>query len=191
MIAGRSADWIIFDEFAEINKEVFVASFSSKVTDLLKSNTSTIESAVIGEGKLADMEAFVEVMEELLVPIMKHDRFWATTGPVKLSAYDDKKNKWKMVSCLGGEKLEYKGMRVGNRDGLLLTAITGNLLESENVCNVAAIIFTDGIRPHDKILNLIRRSKIPAMLVDEDSFSVATRINNTIFKLRAEEVEKT
>ena len=115
-----SADYIIYDEWAEIEKELFMPTkFSSRVTDLLKSNTSTIESAVIGEGKLQDLEAFVEVMEELLVPIMKHDRFWVTTGPVKLSAYDDKKNKWKMLSCLGGEKLEYKGMRVGNRDGLL------------------------------------------------------------------------
>ena len=119
-IRGMSADYIIYDEWAEIEKEIFMPTkFSSRVKDLLKSNTSTIESAVIGEGKLQDLEAFVEVMEELLVPIMKHDRFWVTTGPVKLSAYDDKKNKWKMLSCLGGEKLEYKGMRVGNRDGLL------------------------------------------------------------------------
>lgn len=130
-ITGMSADWVIFDEVADMKpgdiwydeeKEEFrvaTAKFSSKVVDLLKSNTSTIESAVIGEGRLKDMEEFVEVMEELLVPIMKHDRFWSTTGPVKLSAFDEKKNKWKMISCLGGEKLEYKGMRVGNRDGLL------------------------------------------------------------------------
>lgn len=78
----------------------------------------------------------------------------------------------------------------GNREGVIVTALCGNLLESAEVCNVSAMIFTDGIPPHDKIMGLIRRSKIPAMLVEEDSFSVATRINNSIFKLRTEELEK-
>jgi|SRR5210317_490924 len=130
-LKGRELDYIIYDEVAEIDwektKEAMMAKFSSKVVDLLKSNTSTIESAVIAEDKIKDLEAFTEIMDELLLPIMKRNRFWATTGPVKLSAYDEKKNKWKMVSCVGGEKLEYKGMRVGNRDGLLFQWFTTDI----------------------------------------------------------------
>ncbi len=78
----------------------------------------------------------------------------------------------------------------GNRDGLIVTALIGDLLESSGKRNVAAMVFTEGIRPPYRIMDLVRRSGIPTMLVKEDSFSIATRINNSIFKLRKEEVEK-
>ena len=78
----------------------------------------------------------------------------------------------------------------GNRDGLIVTALIGDLLESSDVQNMAAMVFTEGIRPPYKIMDLVRRSGIPTMLVKEDSFSVATKINNSIFKLRKEETEK-
>ncbi len=78
----------------------------------------------------------------------------------------------------------------GNRDGIIVTALYESLLGSREDANVAGMIFTDGTRPHQKIMDLLRRSNIPVMLVEEDSFSVATKINNSIFKLRAEETEK-
>ena len=78
----------------------------------------------------------------------------------------------------------------GDRDGIIATALCGNILESSSRSNVAAMVFTDGIKPHDRIMNLIKESRIPFMQVKEDSFSVATRINNSIFKLRASETNK-
>ena len=55
---------------------------------------------------------------------------------------------------------------------------------------MSAIIFTAGLRPHDKMMNLIRSSDIPMMTVEEDSFSVATKINRMLFKIHAEESQK-
>jgi hypothetical protein len=79
----------------------------------------------------------------------------------------------------------------GNRDGIIVTALYESLLEyDEHTRNVSGMVFTDGTRPPEKIMNLIKRSGIPVMLVQEDSFTVATKINNSIFKLRAEETEK-
>ncbi|MGH1362260.1 MAG: phosphotransacetylase family protein [Calditrichia bacterium] len=78
----------------------------------------------------------------------------------------------------------------GDRDGIIVTALCGNILESSSRSNVAAMVFTDGIKPHSRIMNLIKESRIPVMLVEGDSFSVATRINNSIFKLRADELNK-
>lgn len=78
----------------------------------------------------------------------------------------------------------------GNRDGIIVTALFGSLFKSGTTTNVAGIIFTEGIRPHAKIMELIKQSNVPVMLVKEDSFSVATKINRSIFKLRAEETEK-
>ncbi len=78
----------------------------------------------------------------------------------------------------------------GNREELVMTALCGKLLDTEISYGVAAIIFTAGLRPHDKMLNLIRSSNIPMMMVDEDSFSVATKINRMLFKIHAEESQK-
>ncbi len=78
----------------------------------------------------------------------------------------------------------------GNRDGIIVTALYESLLDAQKKCNVAGMVFTDGTRPPLKIMRLINRSNIPVMLVNGDSFSVATKINNSIFKLRAEETEK-
>ncbi|RMH77157.1 MAG: hypothetical protein D6681_21095 [Calditrichaeota bacterium] len=79
----------------------------------------------------------------------------------------------------------------GNREAIIVTALSSSLLDVDDTSrSVAAIVFTEGIYPHRKIMNLIERSKIPVMVVKEDSFTVATRINNSIFKVRAEEVDK-
>lgn len=78
----------------------------------------------------------------------------------------------------------------GNRESIIVTALCGNLLETDDIPNVGAMIFTEGIKPHARIMDLVKRSKIPAMLVQEDSFEIATGINKSIFKMRAEELGK-
>ena len=71
-----------------------------------------------------------------------------------------------------------------------MTALSGSVLDTDNDYSVAGMVFTEGIRPHPRVMELVERSGIPTMLVKEDSFSVATRINNAITKLRSEETEK-
>ena len=39
-------------------------------------------------------------------------------------------------------------------------------------------------------MELLKRTNIPLVLVEQDSFAVATKINNMIFKLRSEDNEK-
>lgn len=78
----------------------------------------------------------------------------------------------------------------GNREDVIVSALCGNLLGASPTSNVCAIVLTDGRRPHHRIMELIERSGVPAMLVEEDSFAIATRINRSIFKLRREETEK-
>ena len=77
----------------------------------------------------------------------------------------------------------------GNREGLVLTAICENLLTKGDHF-VSGIVFTNGIRPHQKILDLLYASKIPLFLVDEDAFSIATKINHMIVKIRSEDKNK-
>ena len=55
-----------------------------------------------------------------------------------------------------------------NREGLVMTALCGNMLGSEVIYYVSGIVFTGGIKPHPKILNLIKRTQIPLLLVEDD-----------------------
>lgn len=77
-----------------------------------------------------------------------------------------------------------------NREDLVMTALCGNLLETDLVYYVSAVIFTGGIRPHERIMRLIKHTHIPFMHVEEDSFTIATKINNMLVKVRSEETEK-
>jgi len=78
----------------------------------------------------------------------------------------------------------------GNREELILTALSGYILGKTKAPPISAIIFTCGIRPHKKIMDLLKRTNIPLILVQEDSFTIASEINHMIFKLRAEDESK-
>ena len=77
----------------------------------------------------------------------------------------------------------------GNREGLVLTALCENLV-SKGPRLVSGIVFTNGIRPHQKILDLLYTSDIPLFMVEEDAFSIATKINHMIVKIRSEDTNK-
>jgi hypothetical protein len=78
----------------------------------------------------------------------------------------------------------------GNREDLILTALSGYILGTTKAPPISAIIFTCGVSPHRKIMDLLKRTNIPLILVKEDSFTIASEINNMIFKLRAEDTNK-
>ena len=77
----------------------------------------------------------------------------------------------------------------GNRDDLIMTALFVNNAETVNY-SISGMVFTGGIEPNEKVLEMIKLTEIPAMVVPEDSYTVATRINNMIIKVRSEETQK-
>ncbi len=77
-----------------------------------------------------------------------------------------------------------------NREGLIMSAVCGNLVDVGFENQVSAIIFTGGRKPHQKVLDLIQKTSIPLMVVPEDSFSVATKITNMLVKVRSDEPDK-
>ena len=77
-----------------------------------------------------------------------------------------------------------------NREGLVMAALCGNLLDSEVVYYVSGIVFTCGKILHPRILELVKRTHIPMVLVEEDSFTIANKITNMLVKLRSNEPDK-
>ncbi|RAP28781.1 hypothetical protein DID76_04425 [Candidatus Marinamargulisbacteria bacterium SCGC AG-414-C22] len=76
------------------------------------------------------------------------------------------------------------------REGLIMAALCGNLLDSEVVYFVSGIILTGGKYPHERVLSLIKRAHIPLLLVEEDSFTITTKINNMLIKIGSNDSEK-
>lgn len=78
----------------------------------------------------------------------------------------------------------------GNREELILAVLSDYILGKSESPRITGIIFTLGIRPHPRIMDLLMRTNIPLLLVEGDSFNVATQINNLIFKLQPDDTEK-
>lgn len=79
----------------------------------------------------------------------------------------------------------------GNREEIIMTALFTSMIKEEKMgFNISGMIFTGGTRPHEKIFELINHAKIPVLLVDDDSYTVAARINNMIVKIQPSETEK-
>ena len=65
-----------------------------------------------------------------------------------------------------------------------------SIVIAEETEYVSGIIFTGGIHPHEKILSLMKHTDIPMLLVEEDSYLVATKINKMMVKLNPNEGTK-
>ncbi|MFW6137696.1 MAG: phosphotransacetylase family protein [Spirochaetota bacterium] len=78
----------------------------------------------------------------------------------------------------------------GNREDLILAAMSGCLLGVTKAHCVKGIILSGGILPNKTILNLIKRLNIPVILVEKNTYETAQRLNNLIVKIRPEDTDK-
>jgi BioD-like phosphotransacetylase family protein len=87
------------------------------------------------------------------------------------------------------EALNYFGKDVllvtpGNREDLILAAMSSCVVGVGRDQCVSGIVLTCGIRPHPTVMRLIERTFIPVVIVPDDTFSTASKIDNLIVKLR-------
>ncbi len=78
----------------------------------------------------------------------------------------------------------------GDREDLILTALS--LIMTKKVTNpyLSGLILTGGIRPHRSIINLIRRTPIPVLISNEDTYTVASKVHDLIIKIRQDDKKK-
>lgn len=77
-----------------------------------------------------------------------------------------------------------------NREGLIMTMLSNSIFKESRDPFLSGIIFTGGKKPHDRIVEILQKTHTPSICVSDDSFTVATRINNLLVKVRADEPEK-
>jgi phosphate acetyltransferase len=55
---------------------------------------------------------------------------------------------------------------------------------------VSGIILTGGLMPNPKIVHLLRRSKMPILITDDDTYTVAAKIEHLICKIQSKDKDK-
>lgn len=78
----------------------------------------------------------------------------------------------------------------GSREDLILTAMSASVTKAGSDISVSGMILTGGVRPNEHILDLMKRTRIPVILVKEDTYATASRVDHLIVKVRATDAEK-
>lgn len=78
----------------------------------------------------------------------------------------------------------------GDREDLVLAAMSSCLVGVGKAYCVSGIVLTGGVRPHATVMRLIRRTQMPVILVDEASYEVASRVHDFTVKIQPSDVEK-
>jgi len=78
----------------------------------------------------------------------------------------------------------------GSREDLILAAMSCHLVGPCDRCFISGIVLTGGVRPHRNVMQLTRETGIPLILVEEDTYTTAARIDDLIVKIRPGDDEK-
>jgi len=78
----------------------------------------------------------------------------------------------------------------GNRDDLILAALSKSTVKGERRYGVSGMILTCNELPHKNVLRLVRKAELPVILVPTDTYTTAQMINDAVFKIRPGENEK-
>ncbi len=77
----------------------------------------------------------------------------------------------------------------GDRSDNILAILSTHLLESFR-SPVSGIILTGGFRPSGKVMSLLAGAKLPAMFCREDTYTLAAKLSDTVFKLSLDDNER-
>lgn len=78
----------------------------------------------------------------------------------------------------------------GDREDLILGAMSLIPTEKDKECGIGGLVLTGEIRPHKNILRLIKRTSMPVIAINKDTYSVASQIHDLIVKIRPSEKKK-
>ena len=78
----------------------------------------------------------------------------------------------------------------GNREDVILAAMSGCLPGITKAYCVSGIVVTCGFSPHKNVMRLLEQVPIPVIAVEDDTFTAANKINNLIVKIRPGETKK-
>ena len=78
----------------------------------------------------------------------------------------------------------------GDREDLILAAMSSHIGKAGQLGHVAGIILTGGIMPHASIMQLVNRTDVPAIVVPDDSYRTASVVHDLTAKIQPEDSAK-
>lgn len=76
----------------------------------------------------------------------------------------------------------------GDREDILFAAIASAGISGKKV--LSGIVLTQNVLPHPKLMELLSQTNIPVIVTKEDSYTVASRINNMTVKTQPQDTDK-
>ncbi len=74
----------------------------------------------------------------------------------------------------------------GDREDIILAA-TGVHLSHENDISISGIVLSGGLTPHSEILDLVKKARIPLILAQGDTYSVAAKVHDMLVKIKPQD----
>jgi len=79
----------------------------------------------------------------------------------------------------------------GDRVDNILAAVSSHLVSNEGAgFRIAGVILTGGLMPNPKIVDLLRKSRMPVLITEQDTYTVAARMENLICKIQKTDKDK-
>ena len=78
----------------------------------------------------------------------------------------------------------------GDRDDMIMTAMSSHLSCARDGVKIAGIVLTGGLMPNRAVMKLIKGIDMPVLLLKEDTYKVASDIHDLIVKVQPEDKEK-
>ena len=76
----------------------------------------------------------------------------------------------------------------GDREDIILGAIAAEGVAGHQI--ISGIILTRNILPHPKLMEMIAKTRIPVVICNEDSYNVASKVNNMTVKTQPSDEDK-
>ncbi len=78
----------------------------------------------------------------------------------------------------------------GDRVDNIMVAVSSHLVRQGKQTQVSGIILTGGLQPNNKIIELLKKSKIPVLTSEEDTYSIAAHIDSFTCKIEKTDKDK-
>ena len=78
----------------------------------------------------------------------------------------------------------------GDREDILLAALSCHLANTAACPILSGVILTGGIMPHSRILEVMKKAGVPLLSAQEDTYKVASIIHDLTIKIRPQDKEK-
>ena len=78
----------------------------------------------------------------------------------------------------------------GDRVDNILLAVSSHLVRDGKSFQISGIVLTGGLMPNPEIIGLLKKSRIPVLISEADTYSVAAQVDHLICKIQKTDKDK-